>query len=331
MDMVYLPRPTPFVQAARELGIRAADGMEMLVQQGAVSFERWWGQKPSLEVMRASLRTQHGSLKRLPSLVGDLLDLFLPRGCVWRAGTGSPPEEPRLAWSASGAAPCSGPRRPPAAPAATSPRAPATGGGAPCLECAHWPEILVSARAAVVMEPPADALVHALKYGGWRSLGGFHGAPHGDGPVPHRWRTPSWFPSPPLRAAAGCEGTTRPGFWPMVVARELGVPRGGCSWTAPGRNPGEVGAPGKTCERAGSPSGCFPPPRSRIEGRKVILIDDVLTTGATALSAASTLAEKGVESVRLVDLRPGAPLRCRDAARSPVDFDRWRTEFETPH
>ncbi|TFH57863.1 MAG: shikimate dehydrogenase, partial [Gemmatimonadales bacterium] len=60
MDMVYLPRPTPFVEAARELGIRAADGMEMLVQQGAVSFERWWGQKPSLEVMRASLRPHMG-------------------------------------------------------------------------------------------------------------------------------------------------------------------------------------------------------------------------------------------------------------------------------
>lgn len=60
LDLVYLPRPTPFVEAARELGIRAADGMEMLVQQGAVSFERWWGQKPSLEVMRASLQKPTG-------------------------------------------------------------------------------------------------------------------------------------------------------------------------------------------------------------------------------------------------------------------------------
>jgi shikimate 5-dehydrogenase len=55
MDMVFLRRSTPFVEAARDLGIRATDGKEMLVQQGAVSFERWWGQKPSLEVMRASL------------------------------------------------------------------------------------------------------------------------------------------------------------------------------------------------------------------------------------------------------------------------------------
>ena len=56
MDMVYLDRPTPFVEAALDMGIRATDGLEMLVQQGAVSFERWWGRRPSLEVMRASAR-----------------------------------------------------------------------------------------------------------------------------------------------------------------------------------------------------------------------------------------------------------------------------------
>ena len=61
MDMVYLTKPTPFVQAARELGIKAVDGVEMLVQQGAVSFERWWGEKPSLDVMRASLQDHMGS------------------------------------------------------------------------------------------------------------------------------------------------------------------------------------------------------------------------------------------------------------------------------
>lgn len=56
VDMVYLPEPTPFVAAARNLGIRAVDGLEMLVQQGAVSFERWWGTRPSLEVMRTAVR-----------------------------------------------------------------------------------------------------------------------------------------------------------------------------------------------------------------------------------------------------------------------------------
>jgi shikimate dehydrogenase len=53
MDLVYGRNRTPFVRAAEDAGIRATDGLEMLVQQGAVSFERWWGREASLETMRA--------------------------------------------------------------------------------------------------------------------------------------------------------------------------------------------------------------------------------------------------------------------------------------
>jgi shikimate dehydrogenase len=60
VDMVYGVQPTPLVRLAREMGIRAADGAEMLVQQGAVSFEHWWGVKPHLEVMRAALSDARG-------------------------------------------------------------------------------------------------------------------------------------------------------------------------------------------------------------------------------------------------------------------------------
>jgi shikimate dehydrogenase len=55
MDVVCGTGTTPFVEAARTLGIRATDGSEMLIQQGALAFERWWEQKPSLRVMRAAL------------------------------------------------------------------------------------------------------------------------------------------------------------------------------------------------------------------------------------------------------------------------------------
>lgn len=56
VDLIYGAGSTPFVEKARERGIRASDGSEMLLQQGAVAFERWWGKKPSLDVMRAALR-----------------------------------------------------------------------------------------------------------------------------------------------------------------------------------------------------------------------------------------------------------------------------------
>jgi shikimate dehydrogenase len=60
LDLVYGTRKTPFVRAAEDRGIRAADGMEMLVQQGAASFERWWGQPAPTEVMRAAIRRSLG-------------------------------------------------------------------------------------------------------------------------------------------------------------------------------------------------------------------------------------------------------------------------------
>mgnify|MGYP001823505069 CR=1 FL=1 len=57
VDLIYGAGTTPFVTRARDLGIRASDGSEMLVHQGAVAFERWWGEKPSVEVMRAALHS----------------------------------------------------------------------------------------------------------------------------------------------------------------------------------------------------------------------------------------------------------------------------------
>jgi shikimate dehydrogenase len=50
IDMVY--GSTPFLNAARAFGCRAADGVEMLVQQGAASFRLWTGLEPDLDVMR---------------------------------------------------------------------------------------------------------------------------------------------------------------------------------------------------------------------------------------------------------------------------------------
>jgi len=56
MDLVYGRKPTPFVRAAEALGIRATDGAEMLVQQAAASFERWWSEPAPVEVMRAAMK-----------------------------------------------------------------------------------------------------------------------------------------------------------------------------------------------------------------------------------------------------------------------------------
>lgn len=56
LDMTYGRAPSALVAAARAAGIPAADGREMLLQQGAASFRRWFGRDPDLEVMRDALR-----------------------------------------------------------------------------------------------------------------------------------------------------------------------------------------------------------------------------------------------------------------------------------
>jgi shikimate dehydrogenase len=60
MDLVYGREKTPFVLGAERLGIRSTDGMEMLVQQAASSFERWWDRPAPIDAMRAAVRRPLG-------------------------------------------------------------------------------------------------------------------------------------------------------------------------------------------------------------------------------------------------------------------------------
>lgn len=55
-DLVYNPQETRLMRQARSAGCRAANGLGMLLQQGALAFEIWTGVKPPLEVMAAALR-----------------------------------------------------------------------------------------------------------------------------------------------------------------------------------------------------------------------------------------------------------------------------------
>ncbi len=57
LDLVYAPGETRWVHALRERGIEAVDGREMLVQQGAAAFERFFPDTDApVEVMRAAVR-----------------------------------------------------------------------------------------------------------------------------------------------------------------------------------------------------------------------------------------------------------------------------------
>lgn len=56
LDLVYRRGETAWVRAARQRGLRAADGLGMLIEQGAVAFERWFGFPPDRHAMWQSVR-----------------------------------------------------------------------------------------------------------------------------------------------------------------------------------------------------------------------------------------------------------------------------------
>lgn len=55
IDLVYVKGGTPLVRKARSLGLRTADGWEILLAQGARSFELWTGRPAPLDAMRQTL------------------------------------------------------------------------------------------------------------------------------------------------------------------------------------------------------------------------------------------------------------------------------------
>jgi shikimate dehydrogenase len=54
-DTVYSAERTPLVSAAIEAGARAANGLSMLLHQGALAFEIWFQREAPLDVMRKAL------------------------------------------------------------------------------------------------------------------------------------------------------------------------------------------------------------------------------------------------------------------------------------
>ena len=178
-----------------------------------------------------------------------------------------------------------------------------------CAECRDWPPVLVSARSVAILEFPADRLVHGLKYGGWPSLAvdlggkmaGLLDPPRGDLPAP------LLVPVPTTPGRLRARGYNQARLLAEEVARRVGgtlldvlvrADRGG-SQVALQRD-----------ERRANVQGAFSVRREAaapIRGREVFLVDDVLTTGATASAAALALAEGGATGVRLLTCARSLP------------------------
>ena len=57
-DMIYRPAQTPFLALAKDAGCETANGLGMLLYQGAQALEIWSGRKAPVDLMRDALRKQ---------------------------------------------------------------------------------------------------------------------------------------------------------------------------------------------------------------------------------------------------------------------------------
>lgn len=180
-----------------------------------------------------------------------------------------------------------------------------------CAECREWPEILVRARSAVLLEPPADRLVHGLKYGGWRELGSLLGERMARARVPSSsaGEPPVVVPVPTTRTRRRRRGYNQA----AVLAEAVGAALGRPVVRALDRRPGARSQVAlQPLERGHNVLRAFEPRKEgsrRIRGRPVLLVDDVLTTGATAGAAARALGRAGAESVSVLTFARAVPFR----------------------
>jgi shikimate dehydrogenase len=62
VDLVYSPDETVLVRAARQRGVPVVDGLDLLVRQGALSFEQFTGRPAPVEVMREAVRAERAAI-----------------------------------------------------------------------------------------------------------------------------------------------------------------------------------------------------------------------------------------------------------------------------
>ena len=67
-DLIYHPAETPLLQLAEARGLRAQNGVAMLVFQAAVAFERWTGVEAPVEAMQAAVAGALEPVDAPPSL-----------------------------------------------------------------------------------------------------------------------------------------------------------------------------------------------------------------------------------------------------------------------
>lgn len=222
---------------------------------------------------------------RLRAAGGALLDALLaPRCVLCGAGSGGPPLCPSCAADL--------PRLPEACcPGCALP----TPGGLRCGACLRAPPHFDRTHALYRYDFPVDALIHALKYGHQLALATFLGEQIAER-LPGGERVDLVLPLPLHAGRLRQRGFNQALELARPLGRRLNIPLapGICQRVRP--TAPQATLPWK--ERAANLHNAFAV-TDDLRGRHILLVDDVMTTGATLNECARTLKLHGAERVTL--------------------------------
>lgn len=171
-----------------------------------------------------------------------------------------------------------------------------------CQECGEWPVGLRAARSACLLQDPAAALVHQLKYRGWRRLADTMAERMAATPLPrdvHR-EARLVLPVPTTALRLRERGYNQA----EELARAFAARSGRTLLSGLQRAAGSSSQTAlQPVARLANVAGAFQVREEsshRIAGEHLLLIDDVLTTGATVTACADTLIAAGARCVSVL-------------------------------
>lgn len=244
------------------------------------------------------------------AIIDALLDLILAPVCLGCDGLIAPGDSARLVCRR-----CRSRLRAPPSPACPRCGAPKRMTGIDtdsftCPECREWPDVLRFARSACLLEPPADRLVHQLKYRGWRGLG----APLGERMARVLWPAETHDPAIVTAVPTTARRQRERGYnQAQLLADSLAQATSRETRPLLRRLTGSRTQTAlQPAARAANVAGAFAP-AADVTGMHIILVDDVLTTGATAAECAGVLAGAGACCVRLITFVRAFEIRGTDS------------------
>lgn len=175
--------------------------------------------------------------------------------------------------------------------------APVAASSSRCRRCEHWLPGALEVRSAFLFDGPLQQSIHLMKYRGEFARSEWHGSQLGALMVATGWSMPDLLLPVALHAKKlRSRGYNQSDHLARHCGKTVGVPVG-AALTRIRNTPSQTGlsVEGRSMNVAGA-FVCD----SSVAGKHVVLVDDVVTTGATLLACSSACREAGAASVRAI-------------------------------